>query len=97
MQIGQIDVALVTVERLEECKSLSATHSLVVLSFQIDSQLPSEIESKSPTAVPAHWPSSGHIRIEELSAGYDADLPDVLHDVRLEILPSERIGVVGRT
>jgi ABC-type bacteriocin/lantibiotic exporter with double-glycine peptidase domain len=67
------------------------------LTFQVDSQLPSEIESKSPTAVPAHWPSSGHIQIEKLSAGYDTDLSDVLHEVCLEIRPSERIGVVGRT
>jgi ABC-type multidrug transport system fused ATPase/permease subunit len=97
MQIGQIDVALVTVERLEECKPLTNTHSSMVLTFQADSQLPSEIESKAPRAMPDQWPSLGHIQIERLSASYDMDLSDVLHDVGLEIFPSERIGVVGRT
>ncbi|KAF9469423.1 P-loop containing nucleoside triphosphate hydrolase protein [Collybia nuda] len=46
---------------------------------------------------PAHWPSSGDLRVEKLSAKYSLDGPVVLHDVSFHLKSGERVGVVGRT
>ncbi|KZS93246.1 P-loop containing nucleoside triphosphate hydrolase protein [Sistotremastrum niveocremeum HHB9708] len=46
---------------------------------------------------PAYWPSSGEIRVENLSARYSSDGPEVLHNLSFNIKSGERIGVVGRT
>lgn len=59
--------------------------------------LPSEHDAagKQP---PAAWPtSSGTIHIDNLRLSYDASLPDVLHDVSLDIGPCAKVGIVGRT
>ncbi|KAG8882432.1 hypothetical protein FRB97_008247, partial [Tulasnella sp. 331] len=57
-------------------------------------QEPQSIDSRKPSA---HWPSSGFIRVEGLSAKYSLDGPEVLHDLSFEIRSGERVGVVGRT
>ncbi|KAH7319538.1 P-loop containing nucleoside triphosphate hydrolase protein [Rhizoctonia solani] len=46
---------------------------------------------------PAHWPSSGNITVENLTARYSSDNPAVLHGLSFEIKSGERIGIVGRT
>jgi len=46
---------------------------------------------------PAYWPSSGSIRVENLSARYSTDGPEVLHSISFEIKSGERVGIVGRT
>ncbi|KAJ3791300.1 P-loop containing nucleoside triphosphate hydrolase protein, partial [Lentinula aff. detonsa] len=46
---------------------------------------------------PAHWPSSGELRVESLNAKYSPDGPEVLHGLSFHIKSGERIGVVGRT
>ncbi|THU88444.1 P-loop containing nucleoside triphosphate hydrolase protein [Dendrothele bispora CBS 962.96] len=46
---------------------------------------------------PAYWPSSGELRVENLSARYSLDGPKVLKDISFNIKSGERIGVVGRT
>jgi ABC-type multidrug transport system fused ATPase/permease subunit len=60
-----------------------------------------EIEQEPKPTVdglpPAHWPSSGNLRAENLSARYSKDGPAVLHDITFDIKGGERIGIVGRT
>lgn len=99
MQAGNIDTALVTVERLEECKHVLRFSFLPSMTdpFSADSRLPSEVETDCPTPVPSSWPLSGHLQVENLSAAYDHDLPQILHDLTFEVQPAERVGVVGRT
>ncbi|KIK69543.1 hypothetical protein GYMLUDRAFT_236056 [Collybiopsis luxurians FD-317 M1] len=46
---------------------------------------------------PAQWPSSGELRVENLTAKYSFDGPEVLHGLSFHIKSGERIGVVGRT
>ncbi|KAF9075994.1 hypothetical protein BDP27DRAFT_1380610 [Rhodocollybia butyracea] len=46
---------------------------------------------------PAHWPSSGELRVENLTARYSLDGPQVLRGLSFQIKSGERIGVVGRT
>ncbi|KAK7038087.1 multidrug resistance-associated ABC transporter protein [Favolaschia claudopus] len=55
---------------------------------------------KAPTESgkpPAHWPASGELRVENLSASYSADGPKVLRDISFTIKAGERVGIVGRT
>ncbi|KAG5650067.1 hypothetical protein H0H81_000902 [Sphagnurus paluster] len=42
---------------------------------------------------PAYWPASGEIRVENLSAKYSADGPNVLHDLSFTIQSGQRIGI----
>ncbi|KAF6747842.1 multidrug resistance-associated ABC transporter [Ephemerocybe angulata] len=46
---------------------------------------------------PAAWPTSGEVRVENLSARYSKTGPVILHDLNFAIRSGERIGVVGRT
>ncbi|KAG6885715.1 hypothetical protein C0993_010888 [Termitomyces sp. T159_Od127] len=56
-----------------------------------------EPKSTKQGVPPAYWPSSGEIRVENLSARYALDGPTVLYDLSFHIKSGERIGVVGRT
>ncbi|KAJ7211367.1 hypothetical protein GGX14DRAFT_534690 [Mycena pura] len=58
-----------------------------------------EQETK-PTEVgkpPAHWPSSGQLVVENLSASYSPGGPKVLRNISFRIKSGERVGIVGRT
>ncbi|CAK5274807.1 unnamed protein product [Mycena citricolor] len=57
-------------------------------------QEPKATESGKP---PAHWPSSGELAVEKLSARYSPDGPKVLKDISFDIKAGERVGIVGRT
>ena len=46
---------------------------------------------------PAYWPASGELVVENLSAKYSTDGPEVLHGLNFHIKSGERVGVVGRT
>ncbi|KAJ7678094.1 hypothetical protein DFH06DRAFT_975898 [Mycena polygramma] len=57
-------------------------------------------QEPAPTAdgmPPAHWPSSGCLHVENLSARYSTDGPDVLHNLCFRVEAGEHVGVVGRT
>jgi len=42
---------------------------------------------------PAYWPASGEIRVENLSAKYSQDGPEVLRDISFYVKAGSRIGV----
>lgn len=44
-----------------------------------------------------NWPENGHVLFENYSVKYREGLDDVLKDLTFEILPGEKIGIVGRT
>lgn len=46
---------------------------------------------------PEYWPRNGRISFNNVSVRYRDDLPLVLENFTLEILPHEKIGVCGRT
>ncbi|KAJ7034289.1 P-loop containing nucleoside triphosphate hydrolase protein [Mycena alexandri] len=57
-------------------------------------------QEKKPTEAgtpPAHWPSSGELIVEKLSASYSPDGPKVLRDISFHVKSGERVGIVGRT
>lgn len=55
------------------------------------------IENQEGKEVPATWPTEGAFTVTDLVVGYAPDLPPTLNNLSFKILPSERIGVVGRT
>ncbi|KAG6899540.1 hypothetical protein C0993_009321 [Termitomyces sp. T159_Od127] len=46
---------------------------------------------------PAYWPSSGALRVENLTARYAPEGSEALHGLSFSVKAGERIGVVGRT
>jgi len=60
----------------------------------IAQEAPHEIEDTKPAS---HWPDQGAITFKNMSMKYRPGLPDVLHDISIEIRGGEKIGVVGRT
>jgi len=57
-------------------------------------------QEEAPTAEgkpPAYWPSSGALRVENLSARYSTDGPEVLHRLSFNLEAGQHVGVVGRT
>ncbi|KAK4689221.1 hypothetical protein P7C73_g876, partial [Tremellales sp. Uapishka_1] len=63
--------------------------------------IPHEIVERDPShSVPLKWPSTLSktlVSIRDLSVRYSPELPDVLQQVSFDIMPGERIAVVGRT
>lgn len=49
------------------------------------------------TKLPWSWPATGSIRVRNLTARYDSQLPPVLQNISFDIYDKEKIGVVGRT
>ncbi|SJK98373.1 uncharacterized protein ARMOST_01638 [Armillaria ostoyae] len=56
-----------------------------------------EEQSTKSREPPASWPTSGHLRVERLSARYSQDGPKVLHELSFTVQSGERIAIVGRT
>ena len=56
-----------------------------------------EPKATSDGVPPAYWPASGEVVVEDLSARYSSDGPEVLHSLNFRIASGERVGVVGRT
>ncbi|KAI0085671.1 P-loop containing nucleoside triphosphate hydrolase protein [Irpex rosettiformis] len=46
---------------------------------------------------PAYWPASGELIVENLSAKYSENGPNVLDNISFKVNSGERIGIVGRT
>ncbi|KAF9243741.1 P-loop containing nucleoside triphosphate hydrolase protein [Melanogaster broomeanus] len=57
-------------------------------------QEPKATEGGQP---PAYWPASGDLVVENMSARYSLDGPEVLHGLDFKIQSGERVGIVGRT
>ncbi|KDR83052.1 hypothetical protein GALMADRAFT_57306 [Galerina marginata CBS 339.88] len=55
---------------------------------------PESVDSGKP---PAAWPTSGDLRVENLSARYSQASPEILHNLSFQVQSGQRIGVVGRT
>ncbi|KAK7048418.1 ATP-binding cassette transporter [Favolaschia claudopus] len=60
-------------------------------------EIEQEPKARSDGVPPAYWPASGNITVENLSARYSPDGPEVLHNISFSIKSGERVGIVGRT
>lgn len=78
---SEVEVRLVSIERLIEYGNLP-------------SEAPEVIEDKRPEE---SWPDRGTVKFQDYTTSYRPGLPPVLKNINLEIRPSEKIGIVGRT
>ena len=62
--------------------------------FHINHEPEWSIESKKPDK---SWPENGNIKISNYSVKYRENLDWVLKNLNINIEPSEKIGIVGRT
>ena len=46
---------------------------------------------------PPEWPSQGSVIFRDVVMRYRPDMDPVLRNVSFEILPKEKVGVIGRT
>ncbi|CAH2262201.1 jg26826 [Pararge aegeria aegeria] len=61
-------------------------------------KLPQEVTPDTPDQKPPEdWPTDGAIQFEHLSLRYSPSGDHVLNDLQFNILPQEKIGIVGRT
>lgn len=93
-------MAVMTYYLIENWKRLSNDfNSIERVSEYID--LPPEkasLNTRTGKVPPAAWPSSsGSIHIDGVTVAYDEDLPDVLHNISIDIGRCEKVGIVGRT
>src|SRR5690349_4955890 len=70
-----------SVERIKEYEGLAQ-------------EKPAVIEENKP---PAEWPSHGGVEFTDVYLRYRPDTPLVLNGVSINILPKEKVGIVGRT
>ncbi|KAJ7598811.1 multidrug resistance-associated ABC transporter [Mycena floridula] len=61
------------------------------------SEIPKEGAEFVEPRPPKSWPSMGAISCSSLVIRYAPDLPDVLHNLSFDILPGEKVGILGRT
>jgi ABC-type multidrug transport system fused ATPase/permease subunit len=78
---AEMEMSMNCVERIQEY-------------IQIEQEAPAVIEGSRPDP---EWPHEGTVQVKELSIRYAPDLPDVLKKVSFNILPNEKVAVVGRT
>ncbi|CAF1620969.1 unnamed protein product, partial [Adineta ricciae] len=106
-QMEPSDVALA----LSYCISLTAlfqwavrqsaeTENFMTSAERVDeySHLPPEHDFYQGKVIPpANWPHEGRIRFENYQLKYRPELEPVLKGINFEILPGNKIGVIGRT
>ncbi|KAJ1514976.1 Multidrug resistance-associated protein 1 [Coelomomyces lativittatus] len=61
--------------------------------------LPQEAATSTPmdASLSEQWPSQGDLEFRGVTLAYRPELPPVLHQVNLHLLPGEKVGVIGRT
>jgi ABC-type multidrug transport system fused ATPase/permease subunit len=83
--VSLLEPSLVSVERVSMLADLPDEES--------GRQVPISSWDPALLAHGAPW----HLALENVSASYRADLPEVLHDLSLNIPAGQRLGIIGRT
>ncbi|CAH0722626.1 unnamed protein product, partial [Brenthis ino] len=81
-QSTELENQMTSVERIQEYSN-------------IESEPPLESEPKKKP--PPSWPETGHLQFRHVYLYYAPEEPPVLKDLTLDILPKEKVGIVGRT
>lgn len=61
------------------------------------SDLEPEIQPQQPKEIDQSWPSDGRIQFRNVTFKYAYETEPVLHQISFEVLPRNKICVVGRT
>ncbi|KAK7065359.1 Multidrug resistance-associated protein 1 [Halocaridina rubra] len=78
---SEVEANIISVERIKEY-------------IEEEQEAPWDIEGKTPSIT---WPSEGSISFNDYQARYRPGLDLVLKNVSCNILPGEKVGIVGRT
>lgn len=90
--VGQLSLLIRTYTQLEN--EMNSAERICEYAFDLPEEAPYLI---SETAPPASWPEDGSIRFENVSLAYRPGLPLVLKNLNMDVKPSEKIGICGRT
>ncbi len=83
MSLSQLEISMIGLER---CKTLMKIET----EKNPEKDITKELEQKN-------WPSEGKITFINYTASYRPDTPLILKNINLEIIPGDKIGIVGRT
>nr|CAD7428950.1 unnamed protein product [Timema monikensis] len=93
-------IGLVGILQWGICQSVEIESQMTSVERVLEfSRLPSEppLQSEPGKSPPEDWPSQGSIIFNKVYLRYNATETDVLKDLNFNILPSEKVGIVGRT
>ncbi|BGP17639.1 hypothetical protein JCM10213_001291 [Rhodosporidiobolus nylandii] len=90
----QQGVTLLVRQSAELENNMSSSERLIHYAQNLEQEAPFVVPA---TALSPAWPQGGAISIRNATLRYRPELPPVLHDLSLEIRPSEHVGVIGRT
>jgi ABC-type multidrug transport system fused ATPase/permease subunit len=92
INIRQFEIQGVSLERTAEYRKLEREEGAQfdVVGSSIEDQLVADQELEG-------WPAEGALNVEELSARYGPDLPNILHEVSFSVQGGQRVGIVGAT
>ncbi|EGF81682.1 hypothetical protein BATDEDRAFT_19380 [Batrachochytrium dendrobatidis JAM81] len=90
-----------SVKRATETElSMNSAERLIHYAEELTPEAPDVVTKDTPGAIldlPASWPQTGHINIDQVVLRYRKDLPPVLHGVSFVVHPGQKVGIVGRT
>lgn len=89
---GQLSMLIRTYTQVEN--EMNSVERICNYAFNLPEEAPYAITENSPHP---EWPKDGGIKFEKVSMAYRPGLPLVLKDLNLDIKPSEKIGICGRT
>jgi ABC-type multidrug transport system fused ATPase/permease subunit len=94
IELRQIEVQGVSLERTAKYRALELEEGE---ELNVNDQAAQEALQAGMYRDYDGWPNKGEIKVEELSASYGPDLPDILHEVSFDIPGGQSVGIVGAT
>ncbi|KAF8005284.1 hypothetical protein HF325_000741 [Metschnikowia pulcherrima] len=89
---GQLSLLVRMLTQVEN--EFNSVERICEYAFKLPEEAPAFVSETKPHEL---WPSRGEIRFENASLAYRPGLPLVLKNLNLDIKPTEKIGVCGRT
>lgn len=89
---GQLSLLIRTLTQLEN--EMNSVERICEYAFDLPEEAPYIIPETTPREL---WPEDGSIRFVNVSLAYRPGLPLVLKNLNMDINPSEKIGICGRT
>lgn len=89
---GQLSMLIRTYTQVEN--EMNAVERMCSYAFDLPQEAPFKISETTP---PPEWPEQGSIKFEDVSLAYRPGLPLVLKNLSLQVEPSQKIGICGRT
>lgn len=93
--VRNFELAGVSLERTAEYRRLEGEGGNELINC-LDRADDDAIESRM-AAEYGNWPSTGQLEVDELSAKYGPDMPEILHKISFSVEGGERVGIVGAT